>query len=218
VSEGPISKALLPAIDHLIDARYAPARASAARLRDASWDGPPRTAEQIADALIASTRRELAAIGAAAGGAAAVPGVGTAASMAASTADVSWTVTRLGELIMAIGTAYGHTSDSIEERRAWVLSVLGMATGASKGVRGLAQQVGSRGGARLVSAIPTAGVARVNRVLGGRIITKFGTQQGVIRLGRLVPFGVGAAIGAAGNAALVQVVGVQAKRFFDVSG
>lgn len=206
---------LLPAVDKLVDSRYDAARAAVARLSadQPGWD-PPRQA----DALIAECRRELAAVGAAAGGAAAVPGVGMVAAATASSADVAWTVTRLGELIMAIGIAHGYTSEAIETRRAWVLSVLSMATGASKGLRGLAQQVGSHGGARVVDAIPPSLLDRVNGTVGARVLVKWGTQQGVIRLGRLVPFGIGALIGGVGNAALVQVVGHQAKGFFDSPG
>ena len=51
--------------------------------------------------------------------------------------------------------------------------------------------------------------------MGGRIVVKFGTKQGAVRLGRLVPFGVGAAIGGGGNLLLVRAVGRHAKDFFD---
>lgn len=215
MSHNPLTAALLPTIDRLVEARYSPALDAVQRLAD---DRPEWDVQRRVDALIADCRRELTAIGAAAGGAAAVPGAGLAAAATASTADIAWTVTRLGELIMAIGIAHGHTSDSIETRRAWVLSVLSMATGASKGLKGLAQQVGSKGGARVVEAIPMPLIDQINRAVGGRVLVKWGTQQGAVRLGRLVPFGIGAVIGGAGNALLVQVVGRQAQHFFDVTG
>ena len=42
-------------------------------------------------------------------------------------------------------------------------------------------------------------IKKLNRVLGPRFITKYGTKQGVLVLGKQLPFGLGAAIGGAGN-------------------
>ncbi len=207
-----VSKAALPAIDKLVETRYEPARRSATRLREAHPNAKP---PDLADALIRTYRKELGAVGAAAGGASAIPGAGTAAGVAAGVADAGWTTGRLGEMILSIGAAYGHDADEIEQRRAWVLAVLGMATGASSGLTGVAAQVGSKGGVKIVKAIPISQIVRINRALGGRIIVKFGTKQGAVRLGRLVPFGVGAAIGGGGNVLLVRAVGNRAKEFFD---
>ena len=44
----------------------------------------------------------------------------------------------------------------------------------------------------------------LNGRLGKLLITRFGARQGVLALGRAVPFGIGAGIGAAGNAALAR--------------
>lgn len=210
-----VGKAMAPAIDTLVSARYEPAVAVVDRLREGQ---PDATARQLADSLISRYRKELTTVGAAAGGAAAMPGVGTAASFAASGADVGWTVSRLGELVLSIGAAYGYSADEVEERRTWVLAVLGMATGAASGMNGVAAQVGQKGGVKLVKAIPMSQITRLNRELGGRIIVKFGTKQGAVRLGRLIPFGVGAGIGAGGNLLLVNAVGRSAKDFFDDGG
>ena len=211
---GVIGRALLPAVDRVVDARYPSAAAAVERLRA---QRPVADATDLADDLIRLARRELVTVGAVAGGTAAVPGIGTSMGLAANTADVGWTVTRIGELVLAIGLSYGHTPDSIEERRAWVLAVLAMATGASNGLRGLAREVGSKGGARIIDALPNTVLIRMNRALGRHLVTRWGARQGLMRLGRLLPFGVGAVIGGAGNAAIVSVVGREAKRFFDVS-
>lgn len=205
-------RALIPAVDKLVEVRYDAARRTTDRLKQRN---PDASEVEIADALIRRYRKELGAAGAAAGGAAAVPGIGTASSVAVNSADVGWTIARLGEMILSIGAAYGHDAESIEERRAWVLAVLGMATGASGGLSGVAGQIGSKGGVKVVKAIPMSQITRLNRALGGRIIVKFGTKQGAVRLGRLVPFGVGAAIGGGGNVLLVRAVGNRAKDFFD---
>ncbi len=51
----------------------------------------------------------------------------------------------------------------------------------------------------------------MNKKLGPRFITKWGTKQGVLVLGREIPFGIGAGIGAGGNF-LVARGSVQAAR------
>jgi hypothetical protein len=157
----------------------------------------------------------LGALGAASGGVAAAPGVGTGLSFAATLAESGLVVTRLAQMILEIGIAYGHDAESIEERRAWVLVVLGAAAGAFEGIGDVAGLLGRRGGAKAVKAIPMAQIVRINRALGGRIFVKLGERQGVIRLGTLIPFGLGAAIGMGGNVLFVRGVGARAEHFFD---
>ncbi|WP_284747723.1 hypothetical protein [Amycolatopsis sp. RTGN1] len=50
--------------------------------------------------------------------------------------------------------------------------------------------------------MPAGTLLKVNKVLGKNFVTKYGTKQGIIALGRVVPFGIGAAIGGGANAAL----------------
>jgi hypothetical protein len=45
-------------------------------------------------------------------------------------------------------------------------------------------------------------IRAVNKVLGRNFVTKYGTKQGVLVLGRQLPFGLGALIGGGGNAAI----------------
>lgn len=42
----------------------------------------------------------------------------------------------------------------------------------------------------------------MNKVLGKNFVTKYGTKQGILVLGKSIPFGIGAAIGAGGNLVL----------------
>ena len=57
-------------------------------------------------------------------------------------------------------------------------------------------------------------INRINRVLGPRFITKYGTKQGVIVLGRALPFGIGVCIGAGGNYAIARGVVAATRRAF----
>lgn len=213
VSEALVTK-FNAALDHVIDLRDESVRDAVDQTRSAH---PEATSMQLADHFIRWARQELVVLGAANGGIAALPGLGTGSSLMMSVADLGLTIERVGELILKIGYAYGHDTAALEERRAWILAVLGAATGYAKGASEFAGALGQRGGVRIVKAIPMSEIHRLNRALGGRIVVKWTTKQGVVRLGRLVPFGIGASIGAASNGALVGGVGRTANRFFDDS-
>lgn len=206
------SKALTDAVDKVVTYRAPAAAEHANRLRTKR---PNADASELADAIIRRYRKELGATGAASGASSAVPGIGTAAGTAASGADTTWLMTRLSEMILSIASVYGHTADSVEERRAWVLAVLALATGASTSLSNLPGTLGAKGGVKLVKSIPMPVIHRINKALGGRIIVKWTTRTGAVRLGTLAPFGVGAAVGSGINIALVRAVGNRAKTFFD---
>ena len=49
-----------------------------------------------------------------------------------------------------------------------------------------------------------ARIHAVNKVLGRNFVTKYGTKQGILVLGRVIPFGIGAVIGGTANAIFSQ--------------
>ena len=203
--------ALMPTIDRLVETRYDAARS---RVEDIRMAHPHLGTEAVVDELVRRYTRELAAVAAASGGAAAVPGIGTATSLAAAGADLAYTMTKLGEMILAIGVAFGHDADSLSERKAWVLAVLSMGRGAVVGVDGLAGRVGSTGGARIVRSITSTQLDRVNSKLAAKLLAKLTTEQAALRMGRLLPFGIGAGVGAAGNVMIVRSIARAARQFF----
>lgn len=50
--------------------------------------------------------------------------------------------------------------------------------------------------------MPLETLRQINKVLGPNFVTKYGTKQGIIVLGRIAPLGIGAVIGGGANAAL----------------
>ena len=209
---GAIDRIFHPAIERVARTRYQPAREVVDGLR--LKYRPGNTAELI-KLIVKRYTRELAAVSAIAGGAAAIPGAGTGTVLASSTVDLAYSITKMGEMILAIGIAAGHDAESIEQRRSWVISVLTMANGASAGVEGIAGRIGSTGGARLVGRIPDERLSSINAKLSAQMLTKFGIEQGALRLGRLVPFGIGAGIGAGGSALITRSTAKAARKFFD---
>ncbi len=209
---GAIDRIFHPAIDRVARTRYQPAREVVGALR---LKYRPGNADELIKLIVKRYTRELAAVSALAGGAAAIPGAGTGTALASSTIDLAYSITKMGEMILAIGIAAGHDAESLEQRRSWVVSVLTMANGASAGLEGLAGRIGSAGGARLVGHIPEDHLSSINAKLSAQVLTKFGIEQGALRIGRLVPFGIGAGIGAGGSALITRSTAKAARKFFE---
>ncbi|MEO7262659.1 MAG: hypothetical protein ABI047_15595 [Jatrophihabitantaceae bacterium] len=57
---------------------------------------------------------------------------------------------------------------------------------------------------QLVSGISPVALRRINKVLGQAFVTKYSAKQGILVLGREIPLGIGAVLGAAGNHALAR--------------
>lgn len=195
----------------MVDQRFATAVESVSRLRA---EDPEATPDQLADRLIRRTSKEMAVGGAMTGGAAASPVAGVAVAAASAGADATYSVGKLSEMIMGLGIIYGHEHATVEERATWIWAVLGISEGAAVGLTGLAARAGSRGGARLLARLPAGSQAAVNTKLSQRVMARLSTGKGPWSLAALIPYGIGAGVGAAGNAVLAQSVGRAAKQYF----
>lgn len=199
-----------PALERVVESRYSAAEDQVRRLRAAH---PDEDTEVLADRLVRQYVRDLAIGGAVTGGAAASPLAGVTV-LAAAGVDAAYSAGRLGEMIMAIGILYGHEHSTVEQRTAWMWAVMGMADGAAVGLSGLAAKVGTRGGARLLARLPNSAVAAANQRAGRRLAARLARSRSPWGLAALLPYGIGAGVGAAGNVALVLGVGRAAKEFF----
>ncbi len=201
---------LQPFVDRVVEHRYGAAVGDVASLR-AQFPGD--TPDELANRLIRRYAKDLAVGGAISGGAAASPVAGVAVAAASAGADATFSVGRLGEMIMAIGLAYGHASTTVDERRAAIVTVMGLADGAAVGMSGLAARAGAKGGARVLQRIPT-GSPPATATARRRALSKLNSTKGPWSLTALIPYGIGAGVGAAGNALLARTVGRAAKEYF----
>lgn len=154
-------------------------------------------------------RRYLAAvtgIGGASGAAAAVPGAGTGAALATGAAEVTGFVSATALYVLALAELHGVPVSDPELRRALVVAVL---------LGDTALEVGERSGSHWADVISRRGARDAAKGAGDgshafdarwrrMLLTRFGARQGALLLGRALPLGVGAGIGAAGNAALAR--------------
>lgn len=177
-------------------------------------DATTGTRDQRVAQLKRNFARELGTVGAAAGAAAAVPMVGTAAAFATAATELSWFTLRSADLILAIAAVHGHTESSVEERRAWVLVILASGNSAATTFNKLAGEAGKGLGMRVTNQVPAAVLKKMNRALGRTVITKYGRHRGAIAIGRVLPLGIGAVIGGTGNYTLARAIAKQADSFF----
>ncbi len=152
-------------------------------------------------------------LGGGAGATAAVPGVGTAVAVVVNVAEVGAFIEASGLFCLAVAEVHGIQIDELERRRTLLLAVL-MGNGGSKLVQKLAGRTGPYWAKSVTSKVPMSTINAINKVLGPRFVTKYGTKQGVLVLGRHLPLGMGAAIGAGGNALLGRTTIAGARRAF----
>jgi hypothetical protein len=173
---------------------------------------PDATPAQVIELL---DRRYLAAVsgvGAAAGGTAALPGVGTAASVATGAAEITAFVSATAMYVLALAELHRMPVSDPQVRRALVLGTLVGSAGEAFLDGGAARDPHW---AQLLNR-PDAKerIGTVNSRLARLLVTRFGARQGALLLGRALPFGIGAGVGAAGNAALARAAIRTARRGF----
>lgn len=202
-----VAKALLAGIERTTTARW-----DAAVLRAAELPGDVRP-EKL-KALSDQFARELGAVGAAAGVAAATPLVGTAATLMAATAELAWFTARSGDLVLTIAALHGRPTPSVDERRAWVLAVLIFGSTARQVFSKIANQMGANLEDNTKSGLSLATLRAVNGALSRMVVRKYGTRRGAIALGTALPLGVGALIGGGANYVAIRKLVKQADAFF----
>jgi hypothetical protein len=160
-------------------------------------------------------RRYLAAvvgIGGASGAAAAVPGTGTAATVASGAAEITAFVSASAMYVLALAELHGLPVSDPEVRRALVVSVLVGEGGTAALESGVAAE--AHWAHVLARSTPRDKIVGINSQLGRMLLRRVGTRQGALLLGRALPLGVGAAIGAGGNAALARGAIAVARKAF----
>jgi hypothetical protein len=195
----PQLKLVLRALEGAMKAREPRIRAKVEHLRATH---PLSTNDQLARELIRSTRRRVAATGAVSSATAIVPGLGTALAIGTVTSQTLYALEQDVELVLGIATIYGHDLSGSEDRVLEALVVIGITGGVLK----LRDGALVSGGQRLASRV----LARVlSRILATR-------TAGVA--GRLIPLGIGVAVGAGFDWASVTALGRAAIRYYGPGG
>lgn len=129
---------------------------------------------------------------------------GAAAGASAPGAGIGLALTA-GESVVSLGAAVFHilaTAEvhqlrvrDVERQRTLVLAIL-LGQSADKLVGAAAGRTGRHWARAVLNSVPLSTIRQINRILGANFTTRYGSKEGAVLLGRVVPFGAGAGAGA----------------------
>ena len=212
IGRAPVPKRVEQALDAALDRALAIQRPVVAayvmRVRRRKPNASP------AEVVAQLERRYLTAVvgtGAASGGAAALPGVGTTASIATAGAEVAAFVSATAMFVLAVAEVHGIPVHDPHVRRAMVLTVLLGDLGEAAMAGG---EIEAKHWARALGRSSSHDLTGLSANVTNLFLARFGAKQSALIMGRALPFGIGAGFGAAGNAAIGSSVVRSARRAF----
>lgn len=175
--------------------------------------GGGKTGSELLTRLDRQYRATLTGSGAAVGAAAAAPGVGTAVGVALSGGEVVATLEATMLYVLSYAEVTGVHVQDIERRRTLLMAVL-LGSSGQKTIEKMIGRTGPHWGRKVAEAVPLQTIRQINKVMGHNFVTRYGTKQGIVVLGRLAPFGIGIALGGVMGAVSSTVVIRATKRAF----
>ncbi|AKK29052.1 hypothetical protein [Mycobacterium sp. EPa45] len=172
-------------------------KAYVARLRRSNPEASP------AEIVTKLEKRYLAAVmasGAAVGSAAAFPGIGTLAALSAVAGETLVFLEATAVFVLAVADVHGIPLEQRERRRALVLAVLvgEESKGAITDLIGPSRTSGAwlAEGAEM---IPLPALSQLNTRLMRYFVKRFTLKRSAMAFGKMLPVGIGAAVGGGGN-------------------
>ncbi len=202
--------ALLRGVEKAISIQQAPVAAYVARMRRARPDANP------AEIIAFLERRYLATVtgtGAAVGGVAAAPAVGTGAALVLSGGETVLFFEATALFALAVAEVHGIRVAERERRRTLLLAIV-LGEGGAILVERMTGRTGQHWAELLPEAIPLSSITTINKTLVRWFLKRYVRKQGILVIGRLAPLGIGAAIGAAGNRVFGRTVVAASRRVF----
>lgn len=201
---------LRAALDTALSVQIGAVEKQIARARQRNPDASPADVVRTLEGMY---RAALTGTGAAVGAAAAAPGTGVAIAM--SGGEMLTTLELSALFALSVAEVHGVRVDELERRRALVLGIMLGGSGSGSATTGkIAERTGNHWAKLIIESVPVTTLRQINHVLGRNFVTKYGTKQGIVVLGKVVPFGVGAAIGGGANLALAEGSIRSARRAF----
>jgi hypothetical protein len=173
---------------------------------------PDVTPAEVIEALGRRYQLAVAGLGAAGGGIAIVPAIGTVVSLATATAEAVAALDAAVLYTLAVAEVHRLPVDDVERRRVLVLGVV-----MGEGGAALLQKVtgGKDRWARSVTEVlPMRALGPLNNSLTRWFVRRYVTRQVALAVGRALPLGLGVLIGAIGNVAGARAVIKAAEQAF----
>lgn len=158
--------------------------------------GPAEIVTKLENRYLAA----LTASGAAVGSAAAFPGVGTLTALSAGAGETVFFLEATAVYVFSIASVYGIPADHRERRRALLLAVL-VGDDTSRALGELIGPGRTNGGwlAEGMASLPLPTLGRLNSRLLKYAVKRYTLRRGALMFGKMLPVGIGAAIGGVGN-------------------
>ena len=196
------STALERALDKAIAIPASRIEERVARMRR---DRPGADAAELVEMAGARFRRDAGLSSGAVGASAAIPAISTGAAAALTVGQSAAFIASAVTYVLTVAEIQGvHVVDT-ERRRALVLSAL-LGKEGSEAVQGQLGLSSMFWAAQLLMQMPLPSVKSINAHLIKRVAKRSAAKGGALALGRLLPFGIGAAIGWSGGRALANQV------------
>jgi hypothetical protein len=211
----PQLRSVLGVLTHAVQSREPAIHSKVDGLRTSH---PSYTNHQLALALIRSTRRRVAATGALSGAVSIAPGLGTVLAIGTITSQTLYALEQEIELVLGIATIFGHELANSDGRVLEALVVVGITSGAVK----LREDVLVAGGERIAVAafrrLPGMLLSHGGDRVLTRILARFATTGTAKVAARVVPLGVGVAVGAGFDWIAVTGLGRAAMKYYGPGG
>ncbi|MFZ0832655.1 MAG: hypothetical protein WAM92_06130 [Mycobacterium sp.] len=155
------------------------------------------------------------ASGVAVGSAAAFPGIGTIAALSAVAGETVLFLETTALFVLAVAEVHGIPVEQREYRRALVLAVL-VGEDSKRAVRDLVGpgRTSGRWIGESTAAMPMPMVSQLNNRLLRYFVKRYTLKRGVIAFGKVLPMGLGAAIGGGGNRMMAKKIIGNARNAF----
>ena len=196
------STALERALDKAIAIPASRIEERVARMRR---DRPGADAAELVEMAGARFRRDAGLSSGAVGASAAIPAISTGAAAALTVGQSAAFIASAVTYVLTVAEIQGvHVVDA-DRRRALVLSAL-LGKEGSEAVQGQLGLSSMFWAAQVLMQMPLPSVKSINAHLIKRVAKRSAAKGGALALGRLLPFGIGAAIGWSGGRALANQV------------
>lgn len=208
------ARALAQVIERTSRIQGPAAQAYVARLRRAHpAAGPAEIANKLEKRYLAA----LTASGAAVGSAATFPGVGTLTALSAGAGETVFFLEATALFVLATAEVYGIPADHRERRRALVLAVL-VGDDSKRAIGELIGPGRTNGGwlAEGMASLPMSTLARLNTRMLKYAVRRYAVKRGALMFGKMLPVGVGAAVGGVGNRIVGKKIVNNARQAFGV--
>lgn len=189
------------------------APAAASYVRKLREKKPHATDDELVEDVCRKFTALMTATGAGIGGAAALPGIGTAAAVGLTVGEGASFAEACAFLTLAVAAIRGVDMKDADTRRIVMLGVLG----GDKGTEIIAKALGKQGlqwntvlAGGGGSIVPRLIHTQVSRWIKRKVVARAGT----LWLGRLLPFGIGAVIGGVGNRTIARSVTEAVREIF----